>query len=523
MKNLTILTLLLFIVSCSSSESDGNEQNLDNPTNNDNQSPTISLQNTLSGIVEELTNLVISVSDNSDDVQTVITVNGEEVFSTNQLNFTYSIDPFDFNDGPKTLNIKATDEAGNEIEEQLSFDTKKFLFSIPDYQGNLSTSERRIFVGLNLKNGELISYRELMSSEDGTFYAEDGFERQDIVATIYDFNENSREIISFTDIPAGTKIPDFDDVKMKFFQPLEEISNFNVAITYDLGFPLEPFTLESRTFSYDEKGGGSSGNVQNLNCLYNPSSPPTDLFIYFHENSLDPTNYRYLSQPITDLSDKAYNLSEFSEDWSNSQISIPSGISSYSILMNGFTDEQAYQNNEFREFYRIFRRNQIPTEPVNIPTIPQFPIIQQRLSIDLAPGVFGLAWIKGTGTFTIPDRTVNLSEVSAEVIGEFNSYRVSLGIRREPLDFSSPGILWSYYGDYQPFIEYPYKTLQIPGEVTNLFEVQGYDLSQFEQSGSEEILLTLYDYELDAPYNERIFYEYKGNEKGNRIEMSYID
>ena len=66
--------------------------------------------------IEVLTTIDISVSDNTENVNTTISINGNNVFTTTQNQFSYDIDPFEFPNGATNLVISAIDEDGNEID-----------------------------------------------------------------------------------------------------------------------------------------------------------------------------------------------------------------------------------------------------------------------------------------------------------------------------------------------------------------------------------------------------------------------
>ncbi|MEL6484949.1 MAG: Ig-like domain-containing protein, partial [Bacteroidota bacterium] len=141
MKNILILFVVLFIFACDSDDSLPVTIGPINPNQDDTTPPSISIPRG-SDIIEVLTDLNFSVSDASDVIETVLTLDGTQVLETTETAFNFQIDPFDFDDGEKTLVITAEDEAGNQAEAQLVFTTQKLLFSASDFRGQLSTAEK---------------------------------------------------------------------------------------------------------------------------------------------------------------------------------------------------------------------------------------------------------------------------------------------------------------------------------------------------------------------------------------------
>ena len=518
MKNILILFVVLFIFGCDSDDSSPATIGPVNPNQEDTQPPSISIPRG-SDIIEVLTDLNFSVSDASDMIETVLTLDGTQVLETTDTAFSFQIDPFDFDDGEKTLVITAEDEAGNQAEAQLVFTTQKLLFSASDFRGQLSTAEKRIFIALNTLTGETITHRELTSATDGIFYAEDGFARQNIIATVFEISTSRPQIFSYTDVPAGTIVPSFAGASAQFNTPPNNFGEFSFTVTDDAmagGFDGFNLTLQSHT--YRNFGGSGDNNMFTLNCGYGLDIPAEDIFIYF-KNPFDnaPDDYRYLLLESNDFSDKTANLSEFSQDWDRSSVELPSGIIGYSFFLRGFTDEAAYTSNEYDEYYRVFYSTDVPATPIEFPEIDLFPIVQQRLTLQVDATTEVRASVRGTGTFTLPGWTITRTDDMISTDADYDSFTFLNSIQE---DMMLPRLFWYVYGDATEMTTIPYESITVPEAITTVLDGEGYDVSLFTND-SDALFFILNDNEMEAPYLERIFYEYTGNEKGDRIESFF--
>ncbi|MEO0901091.1 MAG: hypothetical protein AAFY00_03415, partial [Bacteroidota bacterium] len=168
LKNLFALTLIsLFFLSCSSDSSSSDDvipPDGGNPpiSEEDTTAPVVSISDILD-VVEVLTPIQFSITDSSNNVTTQIFIDDTEVFSSQEKQFTFELDPYDFPSGAKTMRVVSEDSSENETTETVSFELKRLLFRLPDAQGRISNSFQDYFMALNSQDGDLLASAKLVS------------------------------------------------------------------------------------------------------------------------------------------------------------------------------------------------------------------------------------------------------------------------------------------------------------------------------------------------------------------------
>jgi len=240
--------------------------------------------------IEVLTTIDISVSDNTENVNTTISINGNNVFTTTQNQFSYDIDPFEFPNGATNLVILAIDEDGNETVKSFQFISNRLLF-----QGDEGYSSDTVdsYLAINLESsGELIVFRKLIGYEDLAFYANNEFEKQNLIITNYLVNvdDGSVSARSYSDVKPSTILKNRDEVLNLLGLDQNRVnknSEFNIEIQEAISYSL------FYTLGFEYSFGQSNNN--NFNIRYDNESA-NDVFLYHHTNDnlnlLD--DYRYL-------------------------------------------------------------------------------------------------------------------------------------------------------------------------------------------------------------------------------------
>ncbi|MEP4946404.1 MAG: hypothetical protein ABJU26_02585, partial [Flavobacteriaceae bacterium] len=205
------ITFSMLVFSCSSDSEEPNNPKPPIQGEPDTTAPVIAIGG-LENDVETLTTLNVTITDESNSVNTVIMVNGNEVFSTTDKTIPYELDPFDFPSGATTLTVQSTDDSENQGTESQSFELKKLLYRSTDLSGDDPSND---FVDLHIainseETGELIASRKMQTYDDAVFYAPEDFQRQEIVVTKYVLGKNDflhlNVATSFASLQPGIEI-----------------------------------------------------------------------------------------------------------------------------------------------------------------------------------------------------------------------------------------------------------------------------------------------------------------------------
>ncbi|MEM9363357.1 MAG: hypothetical protein AAGA43_12010 [Bacteroidota bacterium] len=505
LKNLFALTLIsLFFLSCSSDSSSSDDVIPPNSGNSpiseeDTTAPVVSISDILD-VVEVLTPIQFSITDSSNNVTTQIFIDDTEVFSSQEKQFIFELDPYDFPSGAKTMRVVSEDSSENETTENVSFELKRLLFRLPDAQGRISNSFQDYFMALNSQDGELLASAKLVSDDELSFYAEDDFERQDIVATLYilfpDPNTSPRGfVLSFDDVPAGTIA--LSDAE------IDEIYNLN---TRSGSFQLDmmdaasdtDFYMNGKDVSLISLSSFAEGNFSESGSYDPNSSVPA--FIYSNpENVNDLGAYQYLF--IDNLEENtSVSFDDFLPLQETNQIDIPNEVSDFTFELRAYEDEAGFDLGEYSTVLR-FRGNRDDENGIlNIPQLSEFDVYQQNFNATISPTLSWNGFFKGFGTPTLPSWNAALQGTEVVASGDFDVAQFIV-VFTSPTTFDD--LTWIYHAENKPLYRNPFDNFVLPDAVATFLNNDQIDTSGFDQITF--FRADLFEYEEEFNMSETVF------------------
>ena len=524
MKYKSLLVIFLMLVfSCSSDSEEPNNPEPPTQSEPDTTAPTITIGG-LDNNVEILTTLTITITDESNSVNTVILVNDNEVFSTTDKTISYELDPFDFPSGETTFTIQSTDDSNNQGEESQTFELKKLLFQADDIAGavlgNFQNGTEEFFISLNNLSGELIAFRKINNSQDGKFYAPESFERQNFVATTYIIKDTFPFIVSYANLPAGTTVLTLEEANSIFNLERAKDMSFNIEISE---IPAGGYFVKSSGENYSGGRGSNSNNGSTSLTVRLASTANIDnIFLsYMESTSLSTSNidnYRYSMIPLNDFNDKVISYNDLKAVTETTEINIPTELESFVYDLRGFTDEVAYETNNFNSIYEVGTSNLTGEEiSLEIPVINNFNVFQQRIQGKIDETIsIGLNQ-KGLSDFVIPDWNIEKSGNDINILGDidFITFENFVTSSKDAL-----GGFWTYNSNEVNSTKIPYDSFEIPSEIAILLENLGIPVDSFNNT-NPTLSIFLDDYELESNYEDRIFYNFFRNERGSRVYMEF--
>ena len=173
--------------------------------------PEISLIN-FSSELEVLTDINFTIKSASDNVNSVLSMNGKEVLTSDKKSFSFKINPFDYPTGENTLSIVVTDAEGNQNEQSKTIELRKLLVSIA---APFTSDSQEVWLSANTLDGELLAFTKATRQyEIVKMYANDDFIEQPIVVTSYLLSPDAiykAQLKSIASIQPGTDLVKFQE------------------------------------------------------------------------------------------------------------------------------------------------------------------------------------------------------------------------------------------------------------------------------------------------------------------------
>lgn len=372
-----LLTILLFS-NCDSSSEDPVDDNPvqttdDDVTGQDETPPEISISE-IPEVIEVTTELTVNISDESDQVTTVVNLDGTEVFRSTQKSFVFDLNPFDYPSGPKNIEIVASDASGNENSLEETFELNRLLLRIPDPRNEVIDEFARVYYAVNDLDGNLIDYKRVEVPGSISFYADDEFEQQEITMTLYSIGKAPQSfqfLSSVSDLDAGTILP--GDRSENYEQPSFQGDSNQVEISVTSNYlpTLRSHNAELASFS------GFSGTYT---VFYNNSPDSGEIMYSFPSSGADISEYEYIY--IEDFERLTYELNDFIKPSSFRTIKLPEGGDFFGLTIEGFYSEEDYQNKRFKNLLNY--REDVPNlvdNSVEVPFLEQFEVFERNLSL----------------------------------------------------------------------------------------------------------------------------------------------
>lgn len=480
----------------------------------DTMAPTISVAN-LGDAIELLTTINVSVSDDSNIVNTTININGDEVFKTSQNQFSYDIDPFQFPNGETELTIKAIDGNGNETIESHKFGLSKLLYK---HDVGISSQSFDVFIAINkMQSGELITARKIINYEDLIFYAEDDFEKEELVITQYLMSKTSdfHNGRSQAGVKPGTILLTTEDREI-----------LTGIISNDFAIRDSEFTIsidDVPDFHVITIVGDDYGSYESIESPYKilyDSDITKDIFLfrqrYDHTKLLEDYRYLYINN-FVNQSISFNDLSRLSEA-TISTFKLPNETLNYNFTLFGFNNQRSYEENLLRLLYGDAGDTSAKGFSINYPNIQEYEILKKRLQFELNDGRIVYLERKNTLNVEIPNWQIVRNENMVGINEPYDFLQFSLSV--EDVDTEKNGFFTrTYISSYGDAGQIPFENLEIPLEVVSFLNDKGFNISSNQKTG--KLSVKLINHENKTEYQDGLYYWPMGNEIGDVTEMIF--
>jgi len=511
MNKLILLFLTLtFLISCNSSSEEPLPPEIEG---GDIEAPEIAIP-TFPEVVETTSSFQISVTDES-NITTQIYIDDILVAESATSAIDFDIDPFDFTVGDKTLRILSTDANDNVETVNIPFELKKLLFRLPEPVSDNAFPGSYVFLSVNFSDGSLYKSKRIESDEDGTFYADDNFERQDFVVSLYRISDsfiagnNYYFIYTFSDISPGTELLNstqrFDFFNLGALRPDEE-TNFDLTEIPN-----------SRIFGYN---GYMFPGTYELD--FNSGAPQKYLLYNFPDFGNTQTDYSYTL--ITDLNKTTYTLSDLSPANDFSAITLPQQSEFY-LKIEGYENEEDYDHNRYHQFFDGGNHS-ISTNTINIPLFPNlFNIYNLFYTTTINNKLTFSRKQKGmTSPVITDDLQIIKNDQNISIDGEHDYSKIWF----RDHSFDVPNTFsnyfdWKFYNKESVSVEILMESFEIPQAVLTLYEERGVLPRPSQQTDNNfRYNLEVYDHSDEVIYENMMFGgDYNQNEGGDVIWLTY--
>lgn len=463
--------------------------------------------------IEVLTPIDIKISDNLETVNTTISINGNNVFTTTQNQFSYDIDPFEFPNGTTELIITVKDEDGNETIESFQFISNRLLFQ---GDGGYSSDTVDSYLAINLEiSGELISFRKLIDYEDLAFYANDEFEKQNLIITNYTVSVNDGSVFAYaySNVQPGTILKSGDEVLNLLGLErnwVNKNSEFNIEIQDATSYSL------FSTLGFEYSFGQSNNNI--FNIRYDNESA-NDVFLYHHTydnlNLLD--DYRYLyTESFEDQTMNFEDLTKLTPE-NVATITFSEDVESFNFTIFGFSDDYAYKEFRMRLLYGFIGSTEENGFVLNYPIINEYQYNQKSLSYSLHDKSVRLER-KELNDLNIPNWKVVKNESTVKITGDYDFSELNYIVDYSNTD-NRTALVFRYQSLFKESIIIPFDKLEIPLEIVNSLSDIGVDLKTANSNSQLSIALTQFENKIDYPNG--VFYRPIANEVGDKTTVIF--
>lgn len=509
----TLFLLSLLIIGCDSKENESPE--IDEEL--DTTPPVLSISG-LESSIEVVTTLNITIQDESNMVNTTVSINEQEVFSSNQKSFSFEVDPFDYPTGENSLTIISNDGEGNESIQSQNFEVRKLLVSIA---APLIASSQQVLISVNTMAGDLLAFTEVNRQvENVDLYADDDFSPQPIVVTSYILSPDTvvkAKLNSVTHIEPGTDLIAFQDAGGVPTENTYDGSPFSFPYTINvteietskLGNSLLAIGNNHSAISNDafEESGGFTVQLPfraQTEMIENAVIYTSNLFAANIDDQIAVDDFKYLL--VEEPTNSSISFSEFKTPSSIETIAIPSLATTYASRIFGFLDGEAYGNNEFRYLHDASYTENL-NGLIDIPVIDEFDIVRNSAIMQLNDN--RRLEVSTLGIKNIPDVPQWDAILSGESIimsGEFDKFTI-LSVTSDNPDVR---LDWSYTDKPQENFSLPFESFEFPAEFLAYATAQNLNLSSLHSNSL--YIISLFDSSEELEFEELLFNtdSYKG-------------
>lgn len=495
-KYLIIPSYILLLLGCSSND----ETPSDLPLEKDTKSPGISINGIDDGdTIETITSLNISISDEDNEITTILLIDGQEVERNEKKEFVLELDPFDFSNGTKTLTVKSTDSSGNVSTSTRSFKLKKLLFINSDFQipPIFNNPELETYISINTMEGELLDYQRIDVDQETRFYAPNMVERQNIIATLYLLYPNSPNrssgLISYGNLLPGTKTITQNEVALRQ-GTYPKTNSFQLTMTDALA--TTNFKMKGNEYSLEPFGEATGNFAAPINHDPNRDGP---MFIY--SNPVDAHNvqdYRFLF--IDDFVDSAISFLDFETPNNTASLEFPQEINDFNFTFHGYRNQEEY---DLRKYTEILHETNPTSSTLEVPILEEFEIYEKNYTATLSENKRFYATAKGLGEMVIPDWNVQVEGNLVLTNGNYDQLMIGTTFKGDLVENTVNRMTWTYREKNNPQVTIPFENIEIPQEIKTILDDFAIDLNNPDQL--EQLFVTLEDFEKEYKFEDGIF------------------
>jgi hypothetical protein len=509
---LSIFSILL-CVSCSSEN--------ENPTppedeQGNTQAPEIYIE-TFPDIIETASSFQISVTDES-DVTTQIYIDDVLVTEATAKTIDFDIDPFDYTIGEKTLRIISTNANDNVETVSIPFELKKLLFRLPEPVSDNPFIGSDLFLSVNFDDGTLYKSKRIETDEDGTFYADDDFERQDFIVSLYrisnpiTINYNYYDIYSFSNIAPGTEL----------LSTSQRFDFFNLGNLH-----LDQFIYIDLIGITKPRLEGYNGRIlHSYNETYSfstNSQAPEFYFLYSFPdfgNAID--DYAYTV--ISDLGKTTYAASDLSPATEFASITLPNQAT-YSFGVEAYKSEEDYGQNRGHSIFGSISHFNSSSYTFDVPIFPDvFDTYNLFYTTTLNSKLEYSMKQKGMVPPVISnDLQITKNGQNISIDGEHDYSKIWFQYGFDVPNTQLNLFNWTFYGKESTALELPMENFEIPLEVLDLYGERGVLPRPSQQTDDNfSYDLEVYNHSDSVIYENMMFGgDYNQNEGGDVIWLTY--
>lgn len=496
-----ILTSASLVTSCSDQTS---ENILEEPIAS---KPKITISKDLTS-VEVLTDFTITI-ESEFVAQTSLFIDDIELRSSSDETIEYSIDPFPFDIGIHNLKIISTDTQDEKSSYNISFEIKRLLFKDETFYTKENPLQGLKYISIHTSAGALLEIREIEGPEDGIFYAENNFQKQDLIITRYEFPTlflGFYGISSYLDVKVGTIITLNQNLESPYFFPKTALLNFNADISPELVANNYNSTIVSK-------------NNTNYGLLYSENLSKNFLITTSPEALENIGDYRYLI--VDDVTKNEYALSDFQLPADIIELGIPMD-SNFRLNLYGFINQDDFIDNKF---YEVYVSRNSSNKMVQVPILDEYSLYQVRLTYSLDNTDVYINHDSVYSPIESPDVEILQQQDLITITGEYEYLGLELTI--STLDLANT-LNWVFISSQKENITIPYVNFEIPEIISQILLDVGIKVNLNDSSNQKTFLsCNLYN-NYDYNYQKdqlRIKPNYSINRNGfsvtRRLDLNY--
>ncbi len=376
MKKLSSLLFLLFLVACSNTGNENSEQDMEEASSD----PILSVNNLDDqSTIETYTDIEVSVSSHS-EVITRIYINDQEIFETDDQEFTYRLNPYNIPVGTTTIRFVSSSADNTTVEEAFTIDVKHLLFTTEIADDQID-SINTIWDMVHTLEGKLLAVEKMVSGLN-KLYSEDIVEGEEIYySRVYCENNDAQFRRIGTAYTYTLELGAHRNIRDRERTDLPNSNRFTLTVN---GLPESEFIAyveaSGTTYATNTFGSGSNGTSWEVTAETGFENNTNKLF-YTNQSYLVSVenggtgrkeDYKYLViENPQDQANIVVQDQDFNSSFSSFRLDLPPGMTFYSIGRYGFETADDLRLETYNN-HRVFSHANAYIEYVDLPILDMF-------------------------------------------------------------------------------------------------------------------------------------------------------